>query len=437
MPELGLELVRDVDRERFRSRLPRWDPRLWGDAQFSKNTRPGNRLLKLGLAWGRERVKARKLQQENITPRSDVAPVSRFTGKEEDVEVGLQYFGKRYLSPYLGRWISPDPLAVHAPGNADLNLYAYVSGQVLKAIDPVGLEEKQENTPPPGATVRVMGGNRIRDVKMPGKNGRAGAAPAPKGTGSPDSNGTSPSADPNDPLAQMNGEVQLTGPGGTSTRAQKPSGDGDGQGRAGGQCKADFGCSGYGTRTGNTRLDEAALAAAAVNGDDPGRDGKSGGTATGHCSGCDPNPAAQAADIARAVATILQQLARAAKAIASAVEARQAAAAAAGGAPKLLGQPITWKAKDLEKVLSKHGPDIAGKGGMLKSRFNEGEDIVALIEGGTHQQASPQAGSKNMVRVFDVGRNIGTDVQTGAQTSTMTIVTTPSGRLVTAFPGGP
>ncbi|HEX2873538.1 MAG TPA: RHS repeat-associated core domain-containing protein, partial [Polyangiaceae bacterium] len=144
MPELGLELVRDVDRERFRSRLPRWDPRLWGDAQFSKNTRPGNRLLKLGLAWGRERVKARKLQQENVTPRSDEAPVSRFTGKEEDTEVGLIYFGKRFLSPYLGRWVSADPLAVHSPGSADLNLYAYVNGRVLKNTDPLGLAPTAE-----------------------------------------------------------------------------------------------------------------------------------------------------------------------------------------------------------------------------------------------------------------------------------------------------
>src|SRR5690606_21189175 len=39
-----------------------------------------------------------------------------------------QYFGKRYLNPLLGRWISADPLAVHAPGWADLNLYAYVRG---------------------------------------------------------------------------------------------------------------------------------------------------------------------------------------------------------------------------------------------------------------------------------------------------------------------
>lgn len=64
-----------------------------------------------------------------------------FTGKEEDIEVGLQYFGKRYLSPYLGRWVSADPLAVHAPGTADLNLYAYVKGAVLKAVDPLGLLE--------------------------------------------------------------------------------------------------------------------------------------------------------------------------------------------------------------------------------------------------------------------------------------------------------
>lgn len=35
--------------------------------------------------------------------------------------------------------MSADPLAVHAPGEADFNLYAYVSGAVLKSVDPVGL----------------------------------------------------------------------------------------------------------------------------------------------------------------------------------------------------------------------------------------------------------------------------------------------------------
>ena len=56
----------------------------------------------------------------------------RFTGKEEDVEVGLPYFGKRYLSPFIGRWVSADPLALHGLTKDDPNLYAYVHGQVLK-----------------------------------------------------------------------------------------------------------------------------------------------------------------------------------------------------------------------------------------------------------------------------------------------------------------
>jgi RHS repeat-associated protein len=66
----------------------------------------------------------------------------RFTGKEEDVEVGLVYFGKRYLVPAMARWASADPSAVHAPGEADLNLYAYVHGRVYVAVDPNGLEGK-------------------------------------------------------------------------------------------------------------------------------------------------------------------------------------------------------------------------------------------------------------------------------------------------------
>ena len=71
----------------------------------------------------------------------------RFTGKEEDVEVGLQYFGKRYLNPLLGRWVSADPLAIHAPGEADLNVYAYVSGSVLKNVDPLGLQQTSADAP--------------------------------------------------------------------------------------------------------------------------------------------------------------------------------------------------------------------------------------------------------------------------------------------------
>jgi RHS repeat-associated protein len=63
----------------------------------------------------------------------------KFTGKEEDVEVGLVYFGARYYHPQLHRWISPDPLAIHAWGS-DANPYAYVGGHVARAVDPNGLD---------------------------------------------------------------------------------------------------------------------------------------------------------------------------------------------------------------------------------------------------------------------------------------------------------
>lgn len=64
----------------------------------------------------------------------------KFTGKEEDIEVGLTYFGARFYHPYLGRFISADPLSIHALGS-DLNPYAYVGGRVITHVDPFGLEE--------------------------------------------------------------------------------------------------------------------------------------------------------------------------------------------------------------------------------------------------------------------------------------------------------
>ncbi len=69
----------------------------------------------------------------------------RFTGKPDDVEVGLIYFGFRYYLPSLGRWASADPLAIQGLG-ADPNAYAYVSGTVLRARDPLGLDSEDATT---------------------------------------------------------------------------------------------------------------------------------------------------------------------------------------------------------------------------------------------------------------------------------------------------
>ena len=63
----------------------------------------------------------------------------KFTGKEEDIEVGATYFGARYYQARLGRWMSADPMTVHGLG-ADPNPYAYVDGRVMSSVDPWGLE---------------------------------------------------------------------------------------------------------------------------------------------------------------------------------------------------------------------------------------------------------------------------------------------------------
>lgn len=65
----------------------------------------------------------------------------KFTGKTDDIQVGTIYFGARFYSAHLGRWLSPDPLTIHA-FSGDLNPYAYVRGRVARYADPVGLEER-------------------------------------------------------------------------------------------------------------------------------------------------------------------------------------------------------------------------------------------------------------------------------------------------------
>jgi RHS repeat-associated protein len=60
----------------------------------------------------------------------------KFTGKEEDKEVGLFYFGARYYSAYLGRWLSPDPPVTHGIGVG--NQYNYGANNPYNFVDPDG-----------------------------------------------------------------------------------------------------------------------------------------------------------------------------------------------------------------------------------------------------------------------------------------------------------
>jgi RHS repeat-associated protein len=69
----------------------------------------------------------------------------KFTGKKRDPETGLDYFGARYYSNGLGRWVSADWSATPVPvpyvdfhDPQSLNLYGFVGGNPASKADPDG-----------------------------------------------------------------------------------------------------------------------------------------------------------------------------------------------------------------------------------------------------------------------------------------------------------
>jgi RHS repeat-associated protein len=79
------------------------------------------------------------LEHDAITPTC--TQNYKFTGKERDSESGLDYFGARYNSSRLGRFMSPDPVTMLPERLRDpqqLNLYAYSRNNPLRFIDPTG-----------------------------------------------------------------------------------------------------------------------------------------------------------------------------------------------------------------------------------------------------------------------------------------------------------
>jgi RHS repeat-associated protein len=93
-----------------------------------------------------------------------------FTGKEADEEVGLVYFGERYLIARVGRWASADPLHVHRAGGGEtLNAFHYVGGNLLQAMDPVGLDGE-----PPSAGALAASTDAVSDPGALGTTGESG-----------------------------------------------------------------------------------------------------------------------------------------------------------------------------------------------------------------------------------------------------------------------
>jgi RHS repeat-associated protein len=139
-----------------------------------------------------------------------------FTGKERDVESGLDYFGARYFASSVGRWMSPDWSAKEEPvpyakldDPQSLNLYDYVRNNPLSSIDADGHCSPAELC----AAIRdsVSSGGSIQDGtnnynKAQQKTGHQpdGSYIAPTGPGTPIGNIT----DPAKPLPPMIGNGQ-------------------------------------------------------------------------------------------------------------------------------------------------------------------------------------------------------------------------------------
>jgi RHS repeat-associated protein len=69
----------------------------------------------------------------------------RFSTKQFDAETGFYYYGYRFYSPELGRWLSRDP--VEEQGG--LNLYGFVGNDPVDRWDMLGLGEYSIGNSPP------------------------------------------------------------------------------------------------------------------------------------------------------------------------------------------------------------------------------------------------------------------------------------------------
>ncbi|MCD4813872.1 toxin [bacterium] len=63
----------------------------------------------------------------------------RYSGKERDDTTGLYYYGARYYAPWLGRWMSADPIREEG---GSLDLYEFCSGNPIVRFDKDGMEDE-------------------------------------------------------------------------------------------------------------------------------------------------------------------------------------------------------------------------------------------------------------------------------------------------------
>ncbi len=87
----------------------------------------------------------------------------RYTGMERNEETGLQCHGVRYYAPWLGRWVSADPIGL----SDGVNVFAYCHARPTSHMDLSGMDDVgMETTPWPLVHEEELAAQRAADAPL-------------------------------------------------------------------------------------------------------------------------------------------------------------------------------------------------------------------------------------------------------------------------------